>query len=116
LIGTNYFLNYLKLNQAQTTYNSSIFLPGPALIPTYLDQQSKKNALSRQESTTKLAYSIFISFWLWNIYDAATFERQDGFQFWEFSLQQRTTSDLLTTSSKKEKIETYGSLQFQIRF
>lgn len=114
--GYYYLTNLIKLNQYQSQYNSSFTLPGSLLLPTSLDQQFKKNALSEQESLTKNAYLLFMGFWLWNIYDAAVFEKQDGFRFWDFAIYQRSVPNYYSDQTIRSSSETFGTFQFQMKF
>ncbi|MCB1158944.1 MAG: caspase family protein [Leptospiraceae bacterium] len=117
VLGYYYLSNRLQLDKLQKNYDSGFVLPGSLLLPTYLDMQSRKDALIKQESKTDIAYYLFMSFWAWNIYDAAVYEKQDGFRFWEFAMYPRLTPNTISsTASTNVRRETFGKLNFFKKF
>ncbi|MEM7181486.1 MAG: caspase family protein [Spirochaetota bacterium] len=116
LLGSYYLSNRLALEKYQSDYNSSFVLPGSLLAPTFVDFQKKKDDLVKQEAKTSTAYYLFMSFWAWNIYDAAVFDKQKGFKVWEFAFLPQVPVSHSHLLAKHRLWESQVQASFTFRF
>lgn len=114
LLLTGYWLsNVEQLDKLRSAYKSSPILPysadlGETFGINLFMKESKKSAFNTQYSKTLSIYTLMMGFWAWNIFDSYYFSKEDDSLSVSFDYRTRSVFDF--------NVETYGSLQFGIRF